>query len=836
MDGLSGNTATFSFPVKRSYEPNVYVCAMLVRKASSLAPGEPGRALGAVSLNVARESNRIPVALFLPGTMRPDGPLEIEVTAEPGAEITIAAVDEGIHQLTTAKGPDPFAFFYAKRALMTKWYDIFAMLLPEVADRIAPPGGGQGMRDMAQFLRSEPLRRTRPLSFWSGVLSAGADGKVRWSVDIPDFNGAVRVTAVAVKDKRFGKAASLTRVRSPLILTPTFPRFLSLDEEFLVPVTLRNDVETGDGEPEFTVELGARGPVLVQDPARKVTVPRGREQTVWFRAATMDRVGEARFTVRAEGAGERAESQAVIGLRAPLPPIRFLEQGSLEEAEQSFALDPPRTLVNGTLARDFRVGSLPMIRFSGRLSELLRYPFGCAEQAVSRAFPLVRFADLARVLDPSLFDETTPQAMVQSAITRLRTMQTQDGGFSMWPGGSESAPWISVYAAHFLAEARAAGYSTAGGTLDNALGYVSWQVRVGQDASGPEIERAAYAAFVLAFAGRPDRGAMDFLNQQLRDKLDSEAALFLGAAYALSGDPATYQELSALAEQKADKPEEEATFGPNLDSPVRSPALRLTALLAADPGAEAVPRLVEELSRLLSEPGALSTQEAGFALTALGGFFARQQKAGPLAGKVLLGQDLLGSFDQDTPLAVTGVESEKPLRVEVTEGFANARVFWSLTTRGAPEAGDYEPESSGLEVKREVFDRNGRPLENGEVLQGDLLAVRTRLRSTKDAVSDVVVQELLPVGLEVENPGLASSETLYWMEGDPLLGGRTDLRDDRVVLFTDLPDTDWRSSWTLLRAVTCGNFTWPPVQAEAMYRPSVRASGKLGGLQVIRRR
>ena len=62
-----------------------------------------------------------------------------------------------------------------------------------------------------------------------------------------------------------------------------------------------------------------------------------------------------------------------------------------------------------------------------------------------------------------------------------------------------------------------------------------------------------------------------------------------------------------------------------------------------------------------------------------------------------------------------------------------------------------------------------------------------------------------------------------------------DIRDDRVLLFTDLRDDNWWTSYALLRAVTPGRFRLPPVQAEAMYDGSIRAPGERGTIEIKER-
>jgi uncharacterized protein YfaS (alpha-2-macroglobulin family) len=94
------------------------------------------------------------------------------------------------------------------------------------------------------------------------------------------------------------------------------------------------------------------------------------------------------------------------------------------------------------------------------------------------------------------------------------------------------------------------------------------------------------------------------------------------------------------------------------------------------------------------------------------------------------------------------------------------------------------------------------------------------------------VQVLLPAGLEVENPRLKTTETLPWVQDADLDPAYLDLRDDQVLLFTDLPENVWRNGYALLRAVTPGRFGLPPLHAEAMYNPAIRASGAQGRIEI----
>jgi uncharacterized protein YfaS (alpha-2-macroglobulin family) len=164
--------------------------------------------------------------------------------------------------------------------------------------------------------------------------------------------------------------------------------------------------------------------------------------------------------------------------------------------------------------------------------------------------------------------------------------------------------------------------------------------------------------------------------------------------------------------------------------------------------------------------------------------------------------------------------------------YESGAAFFALHSRGIPTDAQFTPEKAGLEITRSFFTRDGSALDPSAVTQGDLIVVKTQVRSLSGKLENVVIQDLLPSGLEVENPRLKSTETLPWVTDANLDPVHQDIRDDRVLLFTDLFENDWHSAYALLRAVAPGSFRLPPVQAEAMYDPAIRATGERGMIEV----
>ena len=82
-----------------------------------------------------------------------------------------------------------------------------------------------------------------------------ADGKATVDFDIPQFNGTVRVMAVAWTKDAVGHATSDVIVRDPVVVTASLPRFLAPGDK----AQLRLDIANTDGPAgEYTLVARTR--------------------------------------------------------------------------------------------------------------------------------------------------------------------------------------------------------------------------------------------------------------------------------------------------------------------------------------------------------------------------------------------------------------------------------------------------------------------------------------------------------------------------------------------------------------------------------------------------
>src|SRR5262249_56063468 len=85
---------------------------------------------------------------------------------------------------------------------------------------------------------SPPVEAT--LALFSGIVKVGADGTAQVEFQMPDFNGTVRLSAVAWSSDKLGSAAKDVVVRDAVTLTVSAPRFLTLGDKARLELALHN--------------------------------------------------------------------------------------------------------------------------------------------------------------------------------------------------------------------------------------------------------------------------------------------------------------------------------------------------------------------------------------------------------------------------------------------------------------------------------------------------------------------------------------------------------------------------------------------------------------------
>jgi len=131
------------------------------------------------------------------------------------------------------------------------------------------------------------------------------------------------------------------------------------------------------------------------------------------------------------------------------------------------------------------------------------------------------------------------------------------------------------------------------------------------------------------------------------------------------------------------------------------------------------------------------------------------------------------------------------------------------------------------------MDRWGHPLDYDNITQGDLVVAKITITATADNLDNVIITDMLPAGLEIENPRLGSRNVIKWIGKKSMVPDYMDIRDDRLNIYLNLRKGNAVQFYYTLRAVTAGRFVLPPVKGEAMYDPYKSSVANSGMIRVI---
>jgi hypothetical protein len=638
--------------------------------------------------------------------------------------------------------------------------------------------------------------------------------------------------AVAYKGAAFGAAEKMMRVSDPVVVSTALPRFLSPRDTIDVPITLTNTTARAG---VATGTLSVSGPLrVVGAPTATARLAPNSEARLVYRVVAQAAIGAGSVKVRVRALDGQFSSHTDLAVRPAAPLAKTTGAGTLADGAAA-AIRVQHDFLPASVASRLVLSSSPLAQFTDDITYLLQYPHGCLEQTTSKAFPLLYFSDLARSLNQDRKTRTyNPAYLVQEALLRIESMQQYNGGFTFWPGAPDTDWWTSIYATHFLLEARKAGFPVNKTVLDKALTFLQRQVknkameqyrfynvRRQLETKFVAAREIAYSLYVLSIAQMPDWATMNYYKAR-PELLSADARYLLASSYALNGRQESFRQLvpHSLAGQTSVRALDGSFY-----SPTRDLALALNGLLEADPDNPQIGTLARHLSDELRSPRWYNTQERAFALLALGKLARRSQ--GNLKAQVYYRGKQIGSFTgRDLTLANRFEEGQLDIK---TTGKGTLYYFWEA--EGISRTGAYKKEDSYLQVRKAFFDRHGKPIAHNTFRQNELVVVRLSLTSLDGrTIPNVAITDLLPAGFEIENPRLAGGRELTWVKEfhEPQ---HTDIRDDRILVYaTAQPKA--QHFYYQVRAVSTGTFQMGPVGADAMYNAEYHSYSGDGVIRV----
>jgi hypothetical protein len=815
---------TVDLPIPAEWGPGVYVTATAFRPADNTAQRGPGRAIGVAWLGLDPAPRTLNVALNAPAEWKPRQTVDLPVTVaglEAGqpAYLTVAAVDEGILQLTDFITPDPVKYFLGKRRLGVQLLDLYGKLIET--------GGWPGQLKVggdadSRQMDGSGVRTVKTLALFSGPVALDANGQAKIPLALPDFNGQLRLMAVAWDRNRVGRAEAAPLVRDPLVARVYLPRFLAPEDESRVSVTVQN-LNAPPGE--YHIRLSADGAAAVTEPAAfTFTVADSAVQNHETRGFTLrglqPGVGQVRLHLDGPN-GFQLVRESEIGVR-PAQAIATTRTAKRLNPGESLRLDKALLgdYLPGTGQARLGFSSRPNLNVPELLAQLDRYPYGCLEQTTSRALPLIYFNQVAQIWAGQNATEAGLRARAQDAIQRILTLQDAGGGFGLWSPDSEVENWLSAYAMDFLVRARQEQYLVPESAYQHGLEYLREQLST--DAFGEaELSWRAYALYVLAREQKAAIGDLRYLHDNYLQKLPTILAQAqLGAALARYGELGRAGEAFAAAFNRTNR-----ATARDYGTPLRDRAALLALLAESGLLPERAPPLAEQVAAEFDQRRHTSTQEQAWLLLAAHTLLKQ-------AGQMRLTVDGQATAADPFYLSPTVEQLARGLTVSNQGG----EPVWTVSNLSGAPVAPQPPAQNGFTISRRYYTRAGKDVDPAQIRQNDLLVVVITGEAQGSEPQQALVVDLLPAGLEIENARLAHNAATTDIAWLPELTEtlNTEFRDDRFVAALDIEPGDSRKFTLayLARAVTPGVYRQPAVFVEDMYKPWQFGRGAMGTVRV----
>lgn len=806
--------------------PNVYINANVIQDMKTLDNDRPVRLRGLKSIKVVEDSNKIDFDISIDDELQAneDFLLELQTKDNKKAYFTIAIVDEGVLGLTKYKTPDPSDYFYGKEKNQITTYDMFDDILGlnlSNADLVLKPGGGIEAKAMRaelsdefranQQLGNRDVKRFKILSLYEGPIETSESGYAKIEFTMPDYTGAVRVMAIAVRDDAYTAKERTVPVKTPIVINAGMPRTLSPNDLFYSELNLFF-TEEYNGKSEISLEIDGPAKILGENIFNLDKVEKG-EKNFTFKIKVENKIGALKAKFKVKTTKHTIEKVIDIAVNSSAPYI-YLSSDYILDSEEKFKIDIDTEAVIGTSNAKLTISKLPRYNLDQRVKWLIRYPYGCIEQSISSVFPQLY---MDRVMKVNLEDWDKIDKNVNAAINRLQKFQISNGGMSYWQNENYVSEWGSIYALHFLSEAKQAGYFVPKDMIDKLSSYLYEQASQNRERN----LTAFYRLYVLAKNKKANISTMNYFMQSQIDIMSNTEKYLLAASYAIIDENAAANDILAKASTSIRiKDDWNINFGSKLRD--LSIILETYSLLNKTEKSE---KVFQDVVNSLQSDKWYSTQSLAFALIAVSKYSEVKKSEGEIKLKFKpSNSEEWTEISTDKDEAVIDITNlmGKAIEIENESDLTLYLAYQWEGKRGLKSQNKYNFNNK-IKLHKNYFTEEGKAIRNLENLkQGDSIwVVYEVFKDYYDKDENLALVQNLASGLEIENVRLDQSEYPQWMRDTyySINPARyTDIRDDKIMWFFDSTMYSYNQVFAVkLNIVTKGVFYMPETIVEHMY-------------------
>lgn len=806
--------------IPKDFQGGGYVNVAFVRDWNSPEIFISPLSYNAVPFTVNKASHTLTIDLNIPAITRPGASLPITYRSDKPGKAIIFVVDEGILQVTRYQTPNPLEFFFQKRALEVNTQQILDQILPKyIADReLSAVGGDNGESDLGKYINPFKRKTDLPVVYWSGIVDTDQTPRTL-SYNVPDyFNGSLRVMAVAVSNDAVGASDKSTKVRGDFIINPNIPTFVAPGDTFEITAGVANNLQhSGSNAPvNVTISTGPQFELL--GPSQQtIKISEGKEQTIRLKLKAKPMLGSAAITITAGMGNLSNKITTTLSIRPASTFLTTVNSGYTNKKDNIVKLDrqlyPEKRMIEAVISES------PLILVYGLERYLNNYPYGCTEQLVSKAFPLLAMSDQAWFTT----DTKLLNTKIQSTIQMLTQRQLSSGGISYWPDMSNNInnPFASVYAMHFLTEARTRGYDVPKEMFSNGIAYLK-DLATQSVSNLNEARIKAYAIYILT--RNEIITTNDLTNLQLYLEKDFPKAwhqdimsVYMASTYLLLKNyPDGERLMKAYQPSKSSSEADSDFYDQNI---AKAEYLYLIARHFPDYLPRLGNNLVQSLITTMSS-NEMNTILSSYTSLALASYAKSMNQKNDTIFKIsaLLANNKQITF-AGTNNAYQKMNSGDDIKSIQFMNPSNKYYFYQLAQTGFDINTSHSTIKKHLEVFREYRDTTQNVITGAEL--GQEVEVHIRIRALDNSyLNNIAIVDLLPGGFDVVNDTVTFKNVDY-----------TDVREDRVVIFTSAA-SDVKEIIYKIKATNTGDYTVPAITAASMYNPTIVARGETSSIKV----
>jgi uncharacterized protein YfaS (alpha-2-macroglobulin family) len=514
---------------------------------------------------------------------------------------------------------------------------------------------------------------------------------------------------------------------------------------------------------------------------------------------------------------DSVRSELDIGYPAPL--VREVTTKRVEGHEAELARIGDPQILEGSGEAKISLTNTRTLELHEALRQLLEYPYGCVEQATSSLLPWLTVRDLRAAFPELAKSDTEVAKAVNHGLDLLISMQTSGGGLSYWPHGNKPMLWGSAYGGLAFVLAEKAGFKVPEENSNKLFTYLSQQLRgTAEELTGYGLSDRCLAVYTLALSGKAEPAYHEVLFNK-RAKLSAEDRALLALAVIESKGPATMID-ELLRPPIDDDAYVEQWFG----SVTREYALNLLAWTRYQPHSPRVDELASDLFRKRSNGHWGTTQNNAWTILALSSYLRVVEKGDPNSRGEIRWAAANKSFalSKAKPLAtasfpIVAATAAAPITLAKSGG----QVFSEATIEARPRLTERPKQDRGYFIARRYarVEDDGRLTPATDLHVGDRILVTLDLQVRRRATF-VALEDPLPGVFEPLNPAFKSQETLAGETlGTDWISSYQEMRQDRVVFFSDLLYPGRYSVRYLARVVAAGEALAPSPKIQEMYHP-----------------